>query len=66
MEPDEAGELVMTALHPGASLEQARENTGWYLKAADNLKITLPPTAEELHILRDELDPDRIYLKGGE
>ncbi len=66
MEPDESGELILTALHPGATVEQARENTGWDLKVAPNLKTTNPLTAEELGILRDELDPDRIYLKGGE
>lgn len=66
MEPDENGELILTALHPGASVDQARENTGWELKIASNLKTTEPLTIEELTILRNELDPDRIYLKGGE
>jgi glutaconate CoA-transferase subunit B len=65
MEPDETGELVLTALHPGASVEQARENTGWALKSVEKLRQTEPPTADELRILREELDPDGIYLKGG-
>jgi glutaconate CoA-transferase subunit B len=64
MEPDETGELVLTALHPGISVEQARENTGWDLKAASTLRQTLPPAQEELRILREELDPQGIYLKG--
>ena len=63
MEPDDSGEMILTALHPGCTLEQAQENTGWPLKAAPQLRLTEPPTAEELRILRDELDPDRIYLK---
>jgi glutaconate CoA-transferase subunit B len=63
MEPDQAGELVLTALHPGATAEQARENTGWELKVVDSLSLTLPPGAEELRILREELDPQGIYLK---
>ena len=29
MEPDETGELILTALHPGATVEQALANTGW-------------------------------------
>ncbi len=66
LEPDEKGELILTALHPGASVDQVRENTGWELKVASELKTTNPLTAEELGILRNELDPDRIYLKGGE
>ncbi len=63
LEPDDSGEMILTALHPGCTLEQAQENTGWPLKAAPQLRLTEPPTAEELRILRDELDPDRIYLK---
>ncbi len=65
LEPDECGELVLTALHPGATVEQARANTGWDLKVAPTLRHTEPPTEEELSILRDELDPQGIYLKGG-
>lgn len=64
LEPDDTGELVLTALHPGATAEQARENTGWELKVADSLSATLPPDPEELRILREDLDPDGIYLKG--
>jgi glutaconate CoA-transferase subunit B len=65
LEPDDTGELVLTALHPDATLEQARLNTGWELKAAPELRTTQPPTEEELRILREELDPQGIYLKGG-
>ncbi len=32
MEPDETGELVLTALHPGKTAEEAVNNTGWALK----------------------------------
>ena len=60
--PDESGELILTALHPGATLEQACANTGWPLKAAAQLTRTEPPGEEELHILRSELDPQGIYL----
>ncbi len=65
LEPDECGELVLTALHPGATAEQAKANTGWDLKVAPRLRVTEPPTPEELRILREELDPQGIYLKGG-
>jgi len=64
LEPDADGELVLVALHPGATLEQARANTGWPLRTAPNLRTTEPPTPQELRLLREELDPERIYLKG--
>ena len=65
LEPDENGELTLTALHPGRTVEQAQANTGWPLKVAAGLRTTEPPTEAELHLLRDVLDPQGIYLKGG-
>jgi len=64
LEPDESGELVLAAVHPGVDPEQARTNTGWDLRVAPHLRATEPPRAEELKILRD-FDPDRIYLNAG-
>jgi glutaconate CoA-transferase, subunit B len=66
LEPDDNGELVLTALHPGKTIADVQENTGWEIKIADPLRTTEPLAAEELRILRTELDPDGIYLKGGE
>ncbi len=63
LEPDESGELVLTALHPNATVEQAVANTGWALRSVSNPRRTEPPSAEELRILREELDPQGIYLK---
>ncbi|MBE9475338.1 MAG: CoA-transferase subunit beta [Chloroflexi bacterium] len=63
LEPDDRGELTLTALHPNIEVEQVRDNTGWALKVAAQLQITQPPTREELSILREDLDPDGIYLK---
>ncbi len=60
--PDETGEMVLTAVHSGVDPQQAVENTGWALKVAGNLASTPPPTPEELGILRNELDPDHIYI----
>lgn len=64
LEPDEAGELVLTHLHPGATVEQVKANTGWDLRIVEPLQITPEPTAEELRLLREELDPQGIYLEG--
>jgi len=55
---------MLTALHPGATVEQAIKNTGWALKVAGDLGTTEPPTGEELRLLREEMDPKGIYLKG--
>ncbi|HEX2980636.1 MAG TPA: CoA-transferase [Anaerolineaceae bacterium] len=63
LEPDETGELVLTCLHPGIEVDQVRANTGWDLKVAPKLSCSEPPTEEELRILREDLDPQGIYLK---
>ena len=63
LEPDETGELILTALHPGKTVEEATANTGWPLKISPNLQISREITQEELDILRNELDPTGIYLK---
>ena len=63
LEPDENGEMVLTALHPGKSVEAAKENTGWELKVASEVRTTELVTEKELQILRNDLDPDGLYLK---
>ena len=65
LEPDQNGELVLAALHPGKTIEEVKANTGWELKVVPSLRTTQPPSEEELRILRQELDPTGIYLKGG-
>ena len=62
--PAADGELVLVDLHPGRTIDEARANTGWPLRVADDLRTTEPPSTDELRLLREELDPDGIYLKG--
>ena len=47
---------------PSSPFTQVQENTGWEIKSAPDLNTTAPPTADELHILREELDPGGIYI----
>ena len=62
LEPDQNGELTLTALHPDKTVEEVRENTGWDIKIAPAIQFTEPPTDKDLRILREELDPTRIYI----
>jgi glutaconate CoA-transferase subunit B len=53
LRPDpETCELMLTELHPGVTIDQAREATGWDLGVAADLVHTEPPTALELEQLR--------------
>jgi glutaconate CoA-transferase subunit B len=54
--------MWVLSLHPGVTLDQAQAATGFKLEAADWLDQTAIPTADELRILRDEVDPQRYIL----
>lgn len=56
-------EMTLTSLHPGISEEQVRANLGWVPRVAASVAATEPPSAEELRLLRDELDPKRLHLQ---
>ncbi|HEX7336492.1 MAG TPA: CoA-transferase [Gemmatimonadales bacterium] len=58
-----SGELVLTALYPGVEPAEVAGGIGWPLRTRGTLGRVAPPTASELHLLRDVLDPDRLYLK---
>jgi glutaconate CoA-transferase subunit A len=48
----ETKEIFLDSLHPGVSMEEVLENTGWNLKLASRIKKTRPPTRSELRIIR--------------
>jgi len=51
-DPDRA-ELVLAAVHPGRTVDEAREAAGWDLAVAPSVAETAPPTDAELHALRN-------------
>lgn len=53
----ENGRLRLTSLHPDISLNHVQAKTGFSLEISPNLAETEPPTAEELRLLREEIDP---------
>ncbi|GAB3593623.1 3-oxoadipate CoA-transferase subunit B [Corynebacterium faecale] len=56
-------ELTLTAIHPGVDVDDVIRSTGWDLRISDDLHTVPSPTAEELHLLRDDIDPNRVYLR---
>ncbi|HBF84838.1 MAG TPA: 3-oxoadipate--succinyl-CoA transferase subunit B [Streptomyces sp.] len=56
-------ELRLVAAHPGVTADQVRAATGWDLVVADSVETVEPPTAEELRLLREDVDPGRVYLR---
>jgi glutaconate CoA-transferase subunit B len=54
--------MMLLSVHPGLNVEQVVENTGFELILPERVEVTEPPRAEELKLLREEIDPKRIYI----
>jgi glutaconate CoA-transferase subunit B len=64
LESDPAsGELVLSALYPGVEAGEVKAGIGWQLRSKSRLDQVEPPSERELYLLRQVLDPKRLYLK---
>jgi glutaconate CoA-transferase subunit B len=55
--------MRLDSLHPGATLDEVRATIAWEPKISASLATTPEPTAEELRLVREELDPGGVYTK---
>ncbi len=58
----ENGEALLQSYHPGTTIEQVQEQTGWPLRLTDDCRETVPPSEEELRVIR-EYDPQGVWTK---
>jgi glutaconate CoA-transferase subunit B len=56
------GEMIVESLHPGVDRETVQKATGWDLRFADTLTTTPVPSEDTLQLIREDLDPDGVYL----
>lgn len=49
--------MRLASLHPGVTVEQVGEATGFALAVPDDVPYTREPTAEELRLIREVIDP---------
>jgi len=54
--------MRLKALHPGVTVEQVKENTGFELIIPKQVGQNEPPSTEELRLLREEIDPTGFYI----
>src|ERR1700736_1443746 len=59
---DHTKRMEIITLHPGASLEQVSAAPGFEMGVAEEMSTTVAPTAEELRVLREEVDPHGYIL----
>jgi glutaconate CoA-transferase subunit B len=60
---DDAGEMRLDSLHPGATLDAVRASMGWEVRVAGTLATTPAPTSDELRLIREQLDPEGLYTR---
>ena len=64
LERDEkSGELMLAGLYPGIEATEVQAAVGWKLLSRPQLERLERPTSIELQLLREVLDPQRLYLK---
>ncbi|HEY3306067.1 MAG TPA: CoA-transferase [Candidatus Binatia bacterium] len=56
----ESREMVLSSFHLGLSIEKIRQETGWALRVADEVRETQSPSAEELVAVR-KYDPNGVW-----
>jgi len=56
------GRLELNKLMPGVTVDKVYENTGFEPKLREKIEEVELPTEGELKILRDEVDPNHIYI----
>ena len=54
--------MQVELLHPGVDLSEVEARTGFELTLQQPLQETPLPTAEQLQILREQVDPDRYII----
>ena len=55
------GEMRLDSLHPGITLEEVQGKMAWQPAVGEQLVETPPPSADELRLVREVLDPEDIY-----
>ena len=59
----ETKEMQLTSIHPGNTLEDVLDNMGFTPIVPAEVPMTEPPTKTQIEIIREELDPRKIYTR---
>jgi acyl CoA:acetate/3-ketoacid CoA transferase beta subunit len=57
----ESKRMRLVSIHAGTTREQVLGNMNFQPILPDDLPITEPPTAEQVRLIRKEIDPERMY-----
>ncbi len=59
-----SGAMRLASVHPGIDVAEVQANTGFDLIVPDSVPTTPAPTAEEITLLRTQIDPEGVRKKG--
>ncbi len=54
---EDSKRMKIGTIHPGITVEEIRKSTGFELIVPEGIKKTIPPTEEEINVLRNKVDP---------
>ncbi|MFQ6076013.1 MAG: CoA-transferase [Candidatus Bathyarchaeia archaeon] len=54
--------MKLVSVHPGVTVEEVKENTGFELIIPETVPETEPPTMKEVELVRTKIDPHRLFL----
>jgi glutaconate CoA-transferase, subunit B len=54
-------EMQLSELYPGITAKGVQAEVGWQLRLAETIGETTAPTTQELHLIREEVDPQGMY-----
>ena len=57
----ESKRMRLISIHPGTTREEVLANMNFQPVVPDDLPTTEPPTAEQIRLIREEIDPDGMY-----
>jgi glutaconate CoA-transferase subunit B len=60
----QTGAMRLVSLHPGVTLEEVQDNTGFDLIVPEAVPTTAAPTVEEIALLRTKIDPQAVRKLG--
>jgi glutaconate CoA-transferase subunit B len=54
--------MRLVSTNPGVTVQEVIANTGFELIVPERVGVNEPPSAQELRLLREEIDPARFYI----
>jgi glutaconate CoA-transferase, subunit B len=58
----ETKRMMLLSIHPGNKLEDVLSSLGFHPFIPQEVPVTEPPTAEQLRLIREVIDPQRMYM----